>query len=225
MDSPGAGTGTSTRAQRLRLRTSSTSTSTRFRERFVEAVKRRMRSAYPVAISVSGGLDSSSVFCQAETLRRSGTVAAPSLAGVSYVSERRETDEQRFLCEIEARYGVTFDRFSIEPRTGLVSGAEQQVTAVEAPFVDYMWGVTSELSTRAAASGARSILSGHWGDQMLFSTAYLIDLLYRGAWVSVWRHTHEYAQVLRERRTVDAAPADAVRRAAVLPCRARSRRR
>ena len=164
-----------------------------FRERFVEAVKRRTRSAYPVAISVSGGLDSSSVFCQAETLRRAGAIAAPSLAGVSYVSDRRETDEQRFLCDIETRYGVTFDRFSIEPRTGLVRGAEQQVAAVEAPFVDYMWGVTSELSSRAAATGARTMLSGHWGDQMLFSTAYLIDLLHRGAWRSIWTHTHTYA--------------------------------
>ena len=165
-----------------------------FRERFVEAVKRRMRSAYPVAISVSGGLDSSAVFCQAETLRRAGTVAAPSVAGVSYVSDRRETDEQRFLREIETRYGVTFDRFAIEPRTGLVTGAERQVAAVEAPFVDYMWGITTELATRAAASGARSVLSGHWGDQMLFSTAYLIDLLYRGAWASIWQHTNEYGR-------------------------------
>jgi asparagine synthase (glutamine-hydrolysing) len=164
-----------------------------FKAHFVEAVKRRMRSAYPVAMSVSGGLDSSSVFCQAEGLRRAHAVAAPSLAGISYVSERHETDEQRFLCDIEARYGVSVDRFAIEPRTGLVRGAEQQVMAVEAPFVDYMWGITSELYTRAAAAGARSMLSGHWGDQMLFSTAYLIDLLYRGAWVSIWRHTNEYA--------------------------------
>jgi asparagine synthase (glutamine-hydrolysing) len=165
-----------------------------FRERYVEAVKRRMRSAYPVAISVSGGLDSSSVFCEAETLRRAGKVIAPSIAGVSYVSDLHETDEQRFLCEIEERFGVTFDRFSIEPRTGLVSGAEHQITSVEAPFVDYLWGVTNELHTRAAASGARSILSGHWGDQMLFSTAYLIDLLFRGAWATIWQHTRGYAR-------------------------------
>jgi asparagine synthase (glutamine-hydrolysing) len=144
-------------------------------------------------MSVSGGLDSSSVFCQAETLRRAGAVAAPSVAGVSYVTAHRESDEQNFLCDIETQYGVAFDRFPIEPRIGLVSGAQQQVTAVEAPFVDYMWGVTSELYTRGAAAGARSMLSGHWGDQMLFSTAYLIDLLYRGAWLSVWRHTNEYA--------------------------------
>src|SRR3972149_8709319 len=39
-----------------------------FREVFEKSVKRRLRSAYPVAVSVSGGLDSSSVLCQAEAL-------------------------------------------------------------------------------------------------------------------------------------------------------------
>jgi asparagine synthetase B (glutamine-hydrolysing) len=147
-----------------------------------------------VAVSVSGGLDSSSIFGQAETLRRAGAISAPALRGISYVSNRRETDEQHFLHDIESRYGITFDRIPIEPLTGLVEGAHEQITAIEAPFIDYMWGVTRELHTRAAATGARSMLSGHWGDQMLFSTAYLIDLLRRGRLPTIWRHTREYAR-------------------------------
>ena len=165
-----------------------------FHERFVEAVRRRMRSAFPVAFSVSGGLDSSSIFCQAETLRRRGAFPAPSMAGLSYVSDRIDTDEQHFLRDIEKKFDVHFDRFTIETRTGLVAGAQEQISAIEAPFVDYMWGVTRELHVRAAATGARSILSGHWGDQMLFSSAYLIDLLRRGAWPSIWHHTREYGR-------------------------------
>ena len=154
-----------------------------------------------MAVSVSGGLDSSSVFCAAETLRRTGSITAPALAGVSYVSNRSETDEQRFLCDIEAQYGVAFDRFPIEPRTGLVEGAERQITSIEAPFVDYLWGVTEELHTRAAATGARTLLSGQWGDQMLFSSAYLVDLLRRGAWKSVLRHTREYERYFGQAET------------------------
>ena len=46
-----------------------------FREHFAEAVRRRTRSRSGVAVSVSGGLDSSSVFCQAEQLRRAGKSA------------------------------------------------------------------------------------------------------------------------------------------------------
>jgi asparagine synthase (glutamine-hydrolysing) len=164
-----------------------------FGERFRTAVARRLRSKYCVAISVSGGLDSSSVFCQAEALRR-GSTGLPRISGISYVSEHRATDEQAYLREIETQYGVTIDRFAIEPRTGIVGGVIDQVSAIEAPFVDYMWGVTRELHRRAAAAGARVLLSGHWGDQMLFSSAYLVDLLRRGAIPTIWRHTTSYAR-------------------------------
>jgi asparagine synthase (glutamine-hydrolysing) len=165
-----------------------------FGDRFRDAVKRRIRSKSAVAMSVSGGLDSSSVFCQAEALRRTGGSPVPSIHGISYVSTRIETDEQRYLGDIEDAFAVAVDRFPIEPRTGLVDGVIEQIAAVEAPFVDYMWGVTRELHVRAAASGARSLLTGHWGDQLLFSTAYLIDLLGRGSWRDIWRHTQEYAR-------------------------------
>ena len=171
-----------------------------FGDRFRTAVARRLRSKYPVALSVSGGLDSSSIFCQAETLRRS-SAGHPRLAGISYVSERRSTDEQAYLSDIEGQYGVTFDRFAIEPRTGLVRGATDQVSAIEAPFVDYMWGVTRELHTRATATGARVLLSGHWGDQMLFSSAYLVDLLGRGALSTIWSHTKSYARYFGDEDT------------------------
>ena len=166
-----------------------------------EAVARRSRSAYPVAVSVSGGLDSSSIFCQAEVLRREGITETPAIAGVSYVSEHRDTDEQHYLRDIESKYGVVVDRFAIEPRTGMVRGVREQVNAIEAPFVDYMWGVTKELHLRAAATGARSLISGHWGDQMLFSTAYLIDLLRTGAWRSIWRHTKVYGRYFGDQET------------------------
>jgi asparagine synthase (glutamine-hydrolysing) len=172
-----------------------------FGDHFRNSVQRRTRSRHPVAVSVSGGLDSSSIFCQAETLRRRGIVSAPAIAGVSYVSDRAETDEQRYVGDIEAQYGVTVDRIPIEPLTGMVRGVRDQVTATEAPFVDYMWGVTRELHTRAVAAGARSMLSGHWGDQMLFSTAYLIDLLRRGAWRSIRQHTREYARYFGDSET------------------------
>jgi asparagine synthase (glutamine-hydrolysing) len=165
-----------------------------FGSHFKEAVRRRSRSQYPVAVSVSGGLDSSAIFCQAETLRRTGVVAAPAIAGVSYISNGGDADEQAYLHDIEVKYGVEVDRYPIEPLIGIVDGMREQVAAAEAPFVDYLWGVTRELHTRAAAAGARSLLSGHLGDQLLFSPAYLIDLVHRSAWPTIWRHTREYGR-------------------------------
>ena len=43
-----------------------------FRDLFVEAVRCRLRSVYPVATTLSGGLDSSSVTCVARDLLNSG---------------------------------------------------------------------------------------------------------------------------------------------------------
>jgi asparagine synthase (glutamine-hydrolysing) len=164
-----------------------------FHERFAESVRRRARAAGPVAVSVSGGLDSSSVWCQTETLRRAGRVPAPRVVGVSYVGAAgTEADEQRYLGEIERQYAAQFTRFPIQPLLGVVEGVEDQVRAVEAPFADYLWGVTREVHARARAAGARVLLSGHWGDQVLFSPAYLVDLFRRLALRQMARHLETY---------------------------------
>jgi asparagine synthetase B (glutamine-hydrolysing) len=134
-------------------------------------------------------------------LRRSGATPCPSISGVSYVSDKVETDERQYLCEIERQYNVQVERFQIEPLLGLVRGAEEQIRAIEAPFLDYMWGVTRRLHERSAASGARTLLSGHWGDQVLFSSAYLIDLFRRLRWRSIGRHSREYRRYFGKAET------------------------
>jgi asparagine synthase (glutamine-hydrolysing) len=184
-----------------------------FRERFAEAVRRRARSRRPVAVSVSGGLDSSSIFCQAEMLRRRGAIPAPAIKGFSHVSESSDTDESAFLLDIERQYGVEICRYPIEPLIGIVGGVDDQIRTIEAPFLDSMWGVSREVHMRAAASGARVFLTGHWGDQVLFSAAYLIDLFNQFSWPSILRHTREHARyfggaetwVLRRRFLFDLA--------------------
>jgi asparagine synthase (glutamine-hydrolysing) len=182
-----------------------------FHERFREAVRRRARGSRPVAVSTSGGLDSSSVFCQAEVLRRAGGIAAPRVAGVSYTgAEGSDADEVAYLLAIEREYGVAIDRFPIEPVNGLVQGTDDQIRAVEAPFLGYMWGVTRELHRRAQATGARVLMTGLWGDQVLFSTGYLADLICRCRWRAVARHTREY------RKYFGAAAVRAIRRRALL---------
>lgn len=185
-----------------------------FRERFAEAVRRRARSARPVAISVSGGLDSSSIFCQADQLWRSGRASCPAIVGISHPgAEGTEADERRYIEAIEQEYAVTIDRFAIEPLVGVVEGIEQQIGATEAPLIDYMWGITREVHQRATARGARVLLTGHWGDQVFFSSGYLVDLFHRLAWREIRRHTREYVRwfgagetrVLSRRFVVDVA--------------------
>jgi len=185
-----------------------------FRERFASAVRRRLRSHRPVAVAVSGGLDSSSILCQAETLRRAGASACPEVYAISYTgAPGTDADEQRYLGEIERTYGIAVERFPVDSHRGLVDGVAEQMGATEAPFIDYIWGVTRELHRRASGRGARVLLSGLWGDQVLFSSAYLVDLFRGLAWRTIRDHFRGYTpffgaaqtRTLRRRFVMDIA--------------------
>jgi asparagine synthase (glutamine-hydrolysing) len=174
-----------------------------FRDRFATAVRRRARSAFPVAVSVSGGLDSSSIFCQADALRRREPGLVPDLAGISYVDVGGAADERAFLDLIEQATGVPIARVPLADHLGVVEGALAQVWHVETPSLDYLWRARVAIGQAMRERGARVLLSGHWGDQMLFSTGYLVDLARRFSWRELRRHLREY------RRWLDAGEADA----------------
>ncbi len=161
-----------------------------FRERFATAVRRRARSAFPVAVSVSGGLDSSSIFCQAAALGRRD--AGPDLVGISYVTAGGAADEREYLQAIEAMHELPIVRVPLVDHLGVVEGARSQLWHVEVPSLDYLWQARVAVGRTMREQGARVLLSGHWGDQVLFSTGYLVDLARRLYWSEAVRHLREY---------------------------------
>lgn len=163
-----------------------------FRDHLNRAVRRRIRSAAPVAVSVSGGLDSSSIFCLAETLRRSASFRHPAIQGLSYLSpEGTPSDEREFLVAIERDYRLAIERIPLG-RPSLLDGAREEVWHIEAPFLDSQWNDSVRFFQTARGLGSRVILTGHWADQVLFDQAYLIDLVRRLAWGDIRRHLREY---------------------------------
>ncbi len=168
-----------------------------FRFHLEQAIRRRLRSAPPVAVSVSGGLDSSSIFCQAETLRRRSPGHSPPLVGLSQTSQDGSpSDESAFLLEIEREYGVTIERVKGHP--GLLDGAREEVWHSEAPLLDGQWNTTDQFMQAARSRGARLLLTGHWGDQILFPAGYLIDLFYGLEWRKIRSHLREYRRWLAD---------------------------
>jgi asparagine synthase (glutamine-hydrolysing) len=163
-----------------------------FRHYFEQSVRRRLRSMYPVAVSVSGGLDSSSIFCQAETLRQRNPQLHPHVLGFSYISDDGlPSDEKSFLLEIERDYCVSIDQIPIATE-GVMDERKEQVSHVEAPFLDIRLNIMDMLLKKVRQSGGRILLTGHWGDQMLFDQAYLIDLFNHLSWCKVWAHLREF---------------------------------
>lgn len=164
-----------------------------FRHHFEEAVRRRTRSAYPVAVSVSGGLDSSSIFCVAETLRQRDPDRFSPVLGLSYTSDDgAPSDEKAFLVEIERHYHtVAIERVPMG-LPGFMDGSAEEVWHVEAPFLDLHWNSTTRFLRSVQQRGPRILLTGHWGDQMLFDQAYLTDLFQHFAWGDISAHLREF---------------------------------
>ncbi len=168
------------------------------------AVRRRLRSAYPVAVSVSGGLDSSSVFCLAERLRTAGAVPQVPLHGFTFDTPAGTVaDEMMYVEAIEREYGVRIERVPV--CRGMLDGDAQTmkavhelVTVTEMPFLDEQLATSQRLYAAIRATGARTLLTGHWGDQVLFAQAYLVELVRRLRWLTVHAHLREYSRWLTD---------------------------
>lgn len=165
-----------------------------FREHFERAVRRRLRSAWPVAVAVSGGVDSSAIFCLAETLGRRAGERHPLVIGISNPCEDGSlADESAFLLEIERARRVSIERVPME-RTGFLGGCEEAIWYTEAPMLDGQWNNTRAFLSAVRERGARVLLTGNWGDQVLFEQAYLIDLLHCLRWHQLWAHLGEFGR-------------------------------
>lgn len=167
-----------------------------FRQYFNQAVSRCLRSASPVAISVSGGLDSSSIFCQAEALRRQSPGTFPKLAGISFVAPvGAPAGETEFLEEVERVCGIQVDKIPHRPPTW-VKHSSETLFQVEGPFLQ--GDTVNDLYEMAKARGARVLLSGAWGDHFVMSQAYLVDLLRGLSWKQALAHLAEYGNWVQD---------------------------
>ncbi len=164
-----------------------------FRTVFNQAVRRRIRSAYPSAVSVSGGLDSSAILCAAEKLKQSGfSVPAPTGISLTY-ADGTAADEKSLLVDIEQQYGIDIERL---PGTspGYLRGARALLWHVEVPRLHCQWNSYQQILHSAQAGSNRVLLSGMFGDQMLFGRAYLFDLVRGLRWVKVMRDLNEFGR-------------------------------
>ena len=158
------------------------------RSHLATAVDRRLRSSSPVAISVSGGLDSSTLFC----LARQSPFAAHPAPGFTYTArDGSPADESRFVGELERLHG-RIEHVATPAHGAVFEGARENVRITEAPMLDPQSNRNELFMKAVAKSGAQTMMTGHWGDQLMFDQAYLVDALRRGSWTTVRAHLDEY---------------------------------
>jgi asparagine synthase (glutamine-hydrolysing) len=157
-----------------------------YRAHFEDAVRRRLRSAHPIGLLVSGGIDSSSILAVAA--RSSPTDLVP--VNFSF-PQGSSGNEERFVRELESMLDLDIHRVPMGSGD-LESSILEHVRDLEAPTA-----ATGSEARRSAwalmrARGAKAYLAGSWGDQILVDQSYLVDMFDRLAWGGIRRHLSEY---------------------------------
>jgi len=159
-----------------------------FRELFTEAVRCRLRSAFPVGSSLSGGLDSSSIVCVARQLIAEETNS--SLHTFSYIFENiPECDERPFINSVVEKGGL-IPHYILGDKFGPFLDWERVFWHTDAtllgPNTYLPWG----LFRAAQQEGVRILLDGFDGDTTVsHGVFYLNELARQGQWAAFATNT------------------------------------
>lgn len=176
-----------------------------FREIFTEAVRCRLRSAFPVGSTLSGGLDSSSIACTARELlaklgnRHLHTFSAifPNLPK----EDLRWIDERRYIKAVEAVGGFESHYVYADRLSPLIELLWQDDEAIPAPNL-YMH---QALYSTAHQQGVRVLLDGLDGDSTVsHGWGYLTELAFTGRWKTLLTESTDISKryKLRRRRII-----------------------
>ncbi|MEM8676157.1 MAG: lasso peptide isopeptide bond-forming cyclase [Cyanobacteria bacterium P01_G01_bin.67] len=170
-----------------------------FQRLFTEAVRCRLRAAFPVGSELSGGLDSSSVACVARNLLKEA--GEPELLHTfSAIFERiPECDESEYINQVLAQGGFKSHYLHGDRRTPLTDIEQifwHEDEAFFAPgFAIMRWG----LCQLARDRGVKILLNGHDGDSTVsHGFGYLHELAQAGRWLSLYREAKGVAKIYQE---------------------------
>ena len=162
-----------------------------FKSLFEQSVRRRLRGADDVAATVSGGLDSSSIFCQAAELRRRESLPVR-LHGISMTFPTGSAaDEQRLLDHVESQCDARITRVPVS-RYSYINRVADAVRYLDTPGA--IEDAQVQILEHARRAGCTVLLSGFFGDQMLADRGYLVDLVRRGRWLKARHDVREFCR-------------------------------
>ncbi len=151
-----------------------------FREVFSEAVRARLRSAQPVGLFLSGGVDSGSIASMAGHLRETEGIECPALRTYSWAFETlTQCDERDVSSRITDRYN--FPATPIDAESVRLIGPPHGVPDRDSPLMSHYQALLAKGLRRAREHGVRCMLSGQNGDLLVGSWIFdNITLLRKG---------------------------------------------
>jgi asparagine synthase (glutamine-hydrolysing) len=165
-----------------------------FRELFTEAVRCRLRSAFPVGVELSGGLDSSSVVCVArDVLRREGVQTALHTFSATY-TDVPQCDESAYRRPILS--GGDLIPHDVHPdRLSTLTDVDEMLQAQEGPLPIPNMFMSRALLGAARETGVRVLLDGENGDDVVSHGAgCLTELLFDFKWRTFLRELNGFAK-------------------------------
>jgi len=145
----------------------------RFADLFEDVIGLQMRSDVPVGVSLSGGLDSTSIICAAARLRERDNAHGP-LAAFSFMTP--EFDESRYIEATLAQTGATMHRLQTTPQ-GLWNDLRRMLWFQDEPVHTITAAVGYQLMELAASHDVKVLLNGQGADETLAGyPSYFRDL-------------------------------------------------
>jgi asparagine synthase (glutamine-hydrolysing) len=147
-----------------------------FRVLFTEAVRCRLRSPGPVALMLSGGIDSMTVAATAAALRRDG--GGTDLAAFTVVTDGFLHEDRAAIEGLEAAYGMTTQWL---PSAAEGSWLEASLANAETPSYE---ALVHPPAGAVLARGCRVVVSGFGADELSAAAerGHLEDILVRSPW-------------------------------------------
>ena len=148
----------------------------RFGELFEDAVRLRLRSDVPLGVTLSGGLDSSSISCVASQLRTVGKNSEP-IQAFTAVFDDPGYSEERFVQSVVQK--AQLQSILIRPRSHqFVSDWPEFVRCMDEPFASLSFYANWKVYQQIREYGVPVVLNGQGGDELLLGyPRYRVSLL------------------------------------------------
>ena len=163
------------------------------RELFVEAVRCRLRSAFPVGSTLSGGLDSSSIACVARSLlHEQGRGPLPTFS--ARYATLPQCDETPYQDAVLAQGGCD-PHFWFGDETTPLTDIERMFWHLDGAFDAGNLSVLWEVARLAQSRGVRVLLDGFDGDTTIsHGIGYLYELAQQRRWLKLARELRGYTR-------------------------------
>lgn len=170
-----------------------------FRNLFEDAVRARLRSTYPIGSMLSGGLDSSSITCQAARILRNSDKNLPLHTFSAVFDETSGSDERPYIHAVLDKYDELQPHF--------LQGDEKSPLAEWDKLYQYVDGACAagniyifwRTYRLAREQGVRVVLDGFDGDTTVsHGLGYFNQLREEGRWLTLVREVGEFAKKIDE---------------------------